>query len=986
MDKLYSHYELKHEGSFCEVVAPERKFRSGDSMQIDGPKGHEKEESMMSIEPPTESHRKSVICSIEQVEEKEISGEEDSSGGSSLFLDEDSDDVDDTAQPLTEEQSEWELSANPSEIECVVTDTSGDDDSDFEEVDSVDKKLNVLHRRDKEKQLSCGLCHYQALEPEGRNGLLKHLQTSHKFLVRGLAEASAVPQQECDFSLDDFHGKELKTKRKVFTCFKNRGGCGAAFYSKQGLIAHHIQAKSEGSTCWHSANLDDRGRSHFSCTICTFHCMSRRGILKHMETIHNKHRDDSALDAFALGCRICDSQFWTASERSQHEVSEHSDDATHLMLKCYLCHEQFTSKVCLKKHMRHYHTDGNQFLGNIGFRCRLCHFLFPSFVLVQEHFRKSHVSLLVFRCQKCNLILKSRKTYFVHLKNTQCGSVPQHCTLCRKVLWSKRALSIHYRMKHFNSTRVGFLCRICKQKFDSKSERAQHYAEDHKGDSPFSCPICQKGFASKSGMYGHKQTHEKMSLSKCEFCGKEFSRRDSYNEHLLIHNGPRHKCPHCDKEFVQRSNLVRHIRIHTGEKPFKCSFCEKTFSDKGACNSHIRVHTREEACGCPYCGQIFSKKQKLKYHIRKHTGEGLVSCEFCGKTFTNSHSLKEHRMIHDHRTQILCTQCGKAFSTAKYLQRHVAMVHEAILVYKCPLCSRGFSQPSRLKAHVMTHSGIKHLRCLLCSKAYSSHKSLRHHLLNIHSVTNEHPDYKQCFYAMTPEEAGLNIPEGQSVLKQPFLRPKTEPLSDNSDLNSEENDSSSDDDEDNPIVSRPSKLTQQNLSHTSVLHSSSFPSIRTKAARKQLPFSVVISEKIGNKLSSGASSSLKSGRERTLRATKANSSKRNHVGKTMEKHGPSQGKFVSVDESSDTSQDSNVACQSNSSIKLSAKLKTSKFNCGKKKHRKQNLHPSNEFTRKSESLADGSRNLEPASLNYKRKEPNHAKKNYDEELQPFQDS
>lgn len=42
-------------------------------------------------------------------------------------------------------------------------------------------------------------------------------------------------------------------------------------------------------------------------------------------------------------------------------------------------------------------------------------------------------------------------------------------------------------------------------------------------------------------------------------------RKDSYNEHLLIHNGPRHKCPHCPKEFVQRSNLVRHIRIHTGK-------------------------------------------------------------------------------------------------------------------------------------------------------------------------------------------------------------------------------------------------------------------------------------------------------------------------------------------------------------------------------------------------------------------------------------
>lgn len=94
-----------------------------------------------------------------------------------------------------------------------------------------------------------------------------------------------------------------------------------------------------------AAHLDSRGRSHFSCTICTYHCMSRRGILKHMQTIHNKHKDDSALDTFGLSCRVCDSQFWTAAERSQHEVSEHSEEATHLLLKCHICYEKFTSKV-----------------------------------------------------------------------------------------------------------------------------------------------------------------------------------------------------------------------------------------------------------------------------------------------------------------------------------------------------------------------------------------------------------------------------------------------------------------------------------------------------------------------------------------------------------------------------------------------------------------------------------------------------------------
>ena len=774
--------------------------------------------------------RKSVICSVKDVVGVKFMGDtseaEESSEGSLLVFEETSDlEVESSKQ--SDYPTDCQPSVDPSEIECVVTDTSGDESSETEASGSCDEKSTV--RQD--KQLLCTLCKYIVLDGKGPKELSKHLQSSHKFAVR---EACSIGAEDKKSSTTNHDSKELTARKKGYICTKNRGGCGSVFFSKQGLQSHHARSKSAGGLCWMATSAEDKARLLLSCPSCSFECTSKRGMVQHFNTSSDCLRDpDKAVAALALDCRVCGENFWTVEERSNHEVSEHPERAAHLMLKCYVCSDCFSSKVCLKKHMRVYHSKKEQFVGNVGFRCRLCYLTFPSLKLVQEHFQEFHPSVLVFRCQKCSLILKTKKTFLVHLKSTKCGSVRQECTVCQKVLWSKRALSIHYRMKHFSSNHTGFLCRICKKRFDSKSERKQHYLADHQGDSPFICPICNKGFASKSGMYGHRQTHVKTGLSKCEFCGKEFNRRDSYNEHLLIHTGPRHKCPHCGKEFVQRSNLVRHIRIHTGEKPYKCSYCEKTFSDKGACNSHIRVHTREEACGCPYCGQVFSKKQKLKYHIRKHTGEGLVRCEYCGKSFTNSHSLKEHRMIHDHRTQILCSQCGKSFSTAKYLQRHVAMVHEAALVYTCPLCSRSFSQQGRLKTHLMTHTGIKHLRCLLCTKAYSSRKSLRHHLLNVHSVTTEHPDYKHCFYAMTPEETGLKISKGHSLSKQPILKPKSELLSADSD--SDDRESSSDEGDGSDDASN----VQHVPMNSSLLRSTSFPPIRTKAARKQLPFNVL---------------------------------------------------------------------------------------------------------------------------------------------------
>ncbi|XP_067015690.2 uncharacterized protein [Anabrus simplex] len=497
----------------------------------------------------------------------------------------------------------------------------------------------------------------------------------------------------------------------------------------------------------------------FSCPFCMVQARTRPAMRQHVQQTHSTDLEKEVpTPHLAYSCRHCKNLFWRIADRDDHQVNVHSDQMMNFF-KCHVCLKVFSSKVCLNRHAVSEHKDSTLY-APMSFKCKLCLVMLPDLTILRQHFREHHPTSLVFHCYRCNTTLKTKKTLRSHIKNVHSEARRKDCNLCGKVLWSKRAHAIHYRMKHSVQSKVGFRCRICQKRFDSKDERKLHYQVDHEGESPYHCNECGKGFASKSGMYGHRQLHTGSGVSKCEYCGKEFTRKDSYNEHLLIHNGPRHKCPHCPKEFVQRSNLVRHIRIHTGEKPYKCLYCEKCFSDKGACNSHIRVHTREETCSCPYCGQTFSKKQKLKYHIRKHTGEGLISCEICSKSFTNSFALKEHRVIHNRQTQILCQQCGKGFNSEKYLQRHVAIVHEPSNAFACPLCPKVFSQHARLKAHLMTHTGVKHIKCLLCEKAYSVRKSLRRHLLEKHQISPEHPQYKHCFYAMSAEEAGLRIPEG----------------------------------------------------------------------------------------------------------------------------------------------------------------------------------------------------------------------------------
>lgn len=197
----------------------------------------------MSIEIP---QRKSVICSVKDFVDvapsRDVSDAEESSGGSSLVLEEDSDDPSKDINFV--DNNDCEPSADPSEIECVLTDTSGDESS--EGCDSEDEKNLDCDSKSRMDQLLCSLCEYVVLDGEGRRELLKHLQGSHKFAVRGLGHTEA---KVLTTSTNDTAPEPTRPK-KDFICSKSQGGCGSIFFSRKGLLSHHTRSKSAGSSCW----------------------------------------------------------------------------------------------------------------------------------------------------------------------------------------------------------------------------------------------------------------------------------------------------------------------------------------------------------------------------------------------------------------------------------------------------------------------------------------------------------------------------------------------------------------------------------------------------------------------------------------------------------------------------------------------------------------------------------------------------------------
>lgn len=287
-------------------------------------------------------------------------------------------------------------------------------------------------------------------------------------------------------------------------------------------------------------------------------------------------------------------------------------------------------------------------------------------------------------------------------------------------------------------------CRFCGLGFRVLSTFKRHQ-RSHRGERPYRCLECRKGFKQLHHLMGHRVVHQKRI--QCTVCRKILPTVGDLIQHRSSHlKKGMLQCPECPAQLQYPAYLIRHLKTHRnkdttiqkpemethmepqqcsesveemkGPKLVQCSLCKETFDDAHILRKHSLTHISGSSNQCPYCKNKFTSRYSLTRHMIKHTREKPFSCANCGRQFYRSIYLKIHSET--------CTSPRKndhppeANSSNQINKR-----------YLCTICPRRFWKRIRLEKHLKAHKKKSLHLCTDCGQYYGVNMMSRHKLICI---------------------------------------------------------------------------------------------------------------------------------------------------------------------------------------------------------------------------------------------------------------
>jgi hypothetical protein len=147
------------------------------------------------------------------------------------------------------------------------------------------------------------------------------------------------PRQLLDH-LNSLHGFIISAycAPKEFVC--GMRGCREVF-STQGSLSYHLSEVHQQE----QKIIDAESFRIFQCPYCGIHSTSKVAMRQHVFAYHReKYLSENPIEDLAHRCRYCARLFWRTEDRDDHQVDVHKDKMDNFF-KCYVCSHLFSSKV-----------------------------------------------------------------------------------------------------------------------------------------------------------------------------------------------------------------------------------------------------------------------------------------------------------------------------------------------------------------------------------------------------------------------------------------------------------------------------------------------------------------------------------------------------------------------------------------------------------------------------------------------------------------
>lgn len=330
----------------------------------------------------------------------------------------------------------------------------------------------------------------------------------------------------------------------------------------------------------------------------------------------------------------------------------------------------------------------------------------------------------------------------------------------------------------------------------------------------------EAGHAISNGTYeevveAQTSRRKKATIVRCEYCGVVLKHPSKIQAHMRTHTGEKpFECNICGMRFTQRTPMRMHVRRHVGDTPFACSWgCGKSFVSNALKNAHeVRIHLGEKRQGppCPHLkpprrsvplpplqdqpppmpegersaildfqppiGEI---KQSLSASANKKLDEVIeavaagiplppprqarrrpalvAQCQECGLLLKHPSKIQAHLRTHTGERPFQCGVCGMRFATANPLRVHLRRAHTGEKPYECTWdCGRRFVSASARNEHErIVHAGIKRYQCTVgsCRRLFTRRRYLMLHQEKEHLEAERQADNAiECVLGMVERE------------------------------------------------------------------------------------------------------------------------------------------------------------------------------------------------------------------------------------------